>query len=71
MVQVNRPIVKLRLNGYEMEAIIIQAMKIENVTMSIPPAWSSYEQEWSKQESDSDCIDAQLLLGSNQAVLHP
>ena len=54
-----------------MEAIIIQGMKIENITMPIPPEWRAYEKEWSEQESDSGCIDAQLLLGSDKTVLHP
>ena len=54
-----------------MEAIIIQAMKIENITMPIPLEWSAYRKDWSQQEPDSHCIDAQLLLGSDKAVLHP
>ena len=54
-----------------MEAIIIQRMKIDNITMPIPPEWRAYQKEWVEQESKSGCIDAQLLLGSDKTVLHP
>ena len=39
--------------------------------MSLPDKWQGYLDQWSDQLKDCDHVTAQILIGSDQAILHP
>ena len=58
-------------NTREIEAILVKDLNIDNFNMPIPKDWLKYQPEWSHQITPENEISAQILLGSDQAILHP
>ena len=68
----NRQIATIKLdNSRKLEAIIVKNLQIDNYSMPLLESWKVYQNEWSDQIRDNNHITAQILIGSDQAILHP
>ena len=63
-----RQVYKLVLNdGWSMEAIMIPSMRLRLQAQIIPETQQDLIGEWAEQ--DTNGVNAQILLGANQATL--
>ena len=61
-------------NKISLEVLLVNDLKIDSYPMSLPEAWNSYKQQWAERinpDGVATVLDAELLLGSNNAILQP
>ena len=67
-----RQIVLVKLgHDVEVEAILVNDLNIFNYNMNLPASWNKFKTNWCDQISDHDTVNAQVLIGSDTAILHP
>ena len=58
-------------DSQNVKAILVTDLSINTFNMTIPDEWSQYKSNWCDTVTSESNIDAEILLGSTTACLHP
>ena len=55
----------------QIEVILVTDLSVDTYNMPLPKEWLGFKSHWYEQITQNSNVNAQILLGSDQAKLHP